>query len=132
MTTVTMIRLTRRIFPGSPDQVAHARHFVGRMLDACPVADDAVLLASELITNAIKHTASGDGGKFIVTVYRADERLRVEVRDDGSANTPATRPVLEAGESGYGLALVEQIASHWGHCGGRRAGSSGSPVLEWQ
>ena len=121
MTTVTMIRPTRRIFPGSPAQVAHARHFVGRVLDTCPVADDAVLLTSELASNAIAHTVSGDGGKFIVTVYRADARLRVEVRDDGSAKAPVTRRACEAGDSGYGLALVERIASHWGHCGGRRS-----------
>jgi len=121
MTTVTIVRPTRRIFPGSPDQVACARHFVGRVLGTCPVADDAVLLTSELASNAIAHTMSGDGGKFIVTVYRADARLHVEVRDDGSAKTPVTRPAREAGESGYGLALVERIASRWGHCGGLRS-----------
>ncbi len=46
----------RRVFPGRPEQVALARRFVARMLDGCPVADDAQLCASELASNAIRHT----------------------------------------------------------------------------
>jgi anti-sigma regulatory factor (Ser/Thr protein kinase) len=101
--------------------VARARLFVGDVLDGCPAADDAVLLTSELVTNAIAHTASGMGGKVIVTVYRADTRVRVEVRDDGSDRAPVVHPAGEARESGFGLDLVELIADRWGHCGGRRS-----------
>ena len=90
------------------------------VLDGCPVADDAVLLTSELVTNAIVHTASGKGGKVIVTVYRADTRVRVEVKDDGSELAPVAHPVGEARESGFGLELVELMADRWGHWGGRR------------
>ena len=71
MTAVAIIRPRRRVFPGSGDQVARARLFVGHVLGGCPAADDAVLLTSELVTNAITHTASGRGGKVVVTVYRA-------------------------------------------------------------
>lgn len=38
----------RRVFPGRPDQVAQARRFVARALEACPAADDAVLCVSDL------------------------------------------------------------------------------------
>jgi anti-sigma regulatory factor (Ser/Thr protein kinase) len=120
MTAVTAIRPRRRVFPGAAGQVARARLFVGDVLDGCPAADDAVLLTSELVTNAIAHTASGMGGKVIVTVYRADTRVRVEVRDDGSDRAPVVHPAGEARESGFGLDLVELIADRWGHCGGRR------------
>ena len=89
MTAATIIRPRRRVFPGSGDQVARARLFVGQVLGGCPAADDAVLLTSELVTNAITHTASGTGGKVVVTVYRADTRVRVEVRDGGSGQVPA-------------------------------------------
>jgi two-component sensor histidine kinase len=78
-------------------------------------------LTSELVTNAIAHTASGMGGKVIVTVYRADTRVRVEVQDDGSEQAPVVHPVGEARESGFGLELVELLADRWGHCGGRRS-----------
>ncbi len=121
MIAATAIRPRRRVFPGATGQVARARLFVGDVLDGCPAADDAILLTSELVTNAIAHTASGKGGKVIVTVYRADTRVRVEVRDDGSDQAPVVHLAGEARESGFGLELVELIAGRWGHCGGRRS-----------
>src|SRR5216683_2147236 len=80
----------RRVFPGRPEQVAHARRFVARVLDGCPVADDALLCASELASNAIRHTRSGwRGGKFQVVVWRGRASACVAVLDDGSDTTPA-------------------------------------------
>src|SRR5260370_15435172 len=131
MTTVAVIRPRRRVFAGSDDQVGRARLFVGQVLDGCPVAADAVLLTSELVTNAITHTASGKGGKVVVTVYRADTRVRVEVRDDGSGQVPAVCSSGEAEESGYGLGLVELIAHWWGYRGGQR-GRIVWFMLEWK
>ena len=121
MTATPVIRPRRRVFPGAPGQVGRARLFVGDVLDGCPAADDAVLLTSELVTNAIAHTASGRGGKVIVTVYRAGTRVRIDVKDDGSDHAPVAHPVGEARESGFGLELVELIADRWGHCGGQRS-----------
>jgi two-component sensor histidine kinase len=120
MSEAAVIRPRRRVFPGVKDQVARARLFVGDVLDGCPVADDAVLLTSELVTNAIAHTASGRGGKVIVTVYRGDTGVRVDVLDDGSDQAPVVHPVGEARESGFGLGLVDLMADRWGHCGGRQ------------
>jgi anti-sigma regulatory factor (Ser/Thr protein kinase) len=131
MTAATVIRPRRRVFPGSGDQVGRARRFVGQILGGCPVLDEAVLLTSELVTNAITHTASGRGGKVTVTVYRADTRVRVEVRDDGSDEIPVVRPHDEAGDSGYGLGLVELMAHRWGHRGGQR-GRIVWFMLEWK
>ncbi len=105
--------------------------FVGQVLGGCPVSDDAVLLTSELVTNAITHTASGKGGKVTVTEYRADTRVRIEVRDDGSDEIPVVRPRGDARDSGYGLGLVELMAHRWGHRGGRR-GRIVWFMLEWK
>jgi serine/threonine-protein kinase RsbW len=121
MTAAAVIRPRRRVFPGASSQVGRARLFVGDVLDGCPVSDDAVLLTSELVTNAIAHTASGRGGKVVVTVYRADTRVRVEVKDDGSDQAPAVQQAGEEQESGFGLGLVDLVADRWGHCGGRRS-----------
>ena len=93
---------------------------MARTVGASPAADDAVLLASELATNAVTHTASGDGGQFTVTVYQTSTWVRVEVRDAGSATTPAARPHAIVGESGYGLGLVDLMSTRWGHAGGTR------------
>jgi len=129
-----------------PAAVAAARKFVRdtlcSWLDAGPgmaadaaadggLVDDAVLLTSELVTNAITHTASGTGGKVVVTVYRADTRVRVEVRDDGSDHTPAVCSYDTAEVSGYGLGLVELIARCWGYRGGQR-GRIVWFMLEWK
>ena len=119
MTAGAIIRPRRRIFPGSGDQVGRARLFVGQVLGGCPVLDGALLLTSELVTNAITHTDSGKGGKVIVTVYLADTRVRVDVQDDGSDQVPVARAHDEAADSGYGLGLVELMAHRWGHRGGR-------------
>jgi anti-sigma regulatory factor (Ser/Thr protein kinase) len=120
MTGVLALRPKRRVFAGRPDQVRQARNFVGRVLGACPAADDAVLLAGELATNAVTHTASGSGGEFTVTVHRAGAWARVEVRDEGSAMTPRARASSVPDESGYGLGLVELMANRWGFGGGLR------------
>jgi anti-sigma regulatory factor (Ser/Thr protein kinase) len=123
--------LKRQTFAGSVDQVRQARSFVGRVLDDCPVADVAALLASELATNAIIHTASGKDGKFAVIVHCAGTWARVEVWDEGSVSIPVACSRGTPGESGYGLGLVELMASRWGQEGGVR----GRVVwfeLEWE
>ena len=90
-----------------------------------------MLLTSELVTNAITHTASGKDGKVVVTVYRADTRVRVEVRDDGSDQVPAVSEHDQAEESGYGLGLVELMSHCWGYRGGPR-GRIVWFMLEWK
>jgi serine/threonine-protein kinase RsbW len=130
--TAVATRPKQRMFAGSPDQLRCARDFARRALEGCPAVDDAVLLTSELATNAIVHTVSGMGGMFTVIVCRGDVWVRVEVHDGGSANTPVVSPQTEAGESGRGLSVVERLADRWGHYS---AGPDGRVVwfeLEWQ
>jgi hypothetical protein len=43
----------QRIFHGRTDQVSHVRRDVAAHLDGCPAAADAILIASEIATNAI-------------------------------------------------------------------------------
>jgi hypothetical protein len=46
------------VFHGTPDQVGSVRREVARRVAACPKADEIVLVASELATNAVLHSAS--------------------------------------------------------------------------
>jgi anti-sigma regulatory factor (Ser/Thr protein kinase) len=94
------------------------RHFVGQLIQGCPVIDDVILLASELATNAVRHTASGPDGTFCVLVQVIDGCVRVEVHDLGSVTAPAVRRLGSPGESGAGLAVVEAIADRWSFHGG--------------
>jgi serine/threonine-protein kinase RsbW len=110
----------RRNFPGRVDQVSYARDFVRAVVGACPMLDEAVLLASELCANALQHTASGNGGSFEVTVFRSDHSLRIEVHDDGAPTVPTVRITEDPGElaeDGRGLELVALLATRWGQHG---------------
>jgi two-component sensor histidine kinase len=111
-------RPKHRVFSGRPDQIARARDFTKRVLGPCPVLDDAILLVSELATNAVGHTATGNEGSFHVTIYQGESSLLIAIKDDGSGNVPVpARPADSLTETGRGLELVELIADRWGHCG---------------
>jgi hypothetical protein len=86
---------------------------------------DAVLMTSELITNAIQHTNDS-------SVLRAEfvERiLRVEVTD-GCDAVPEPGAVEPTAVAGRGLRLVNDLATRWGPyaCGAaKRCGSNSRP-----
>jgi anti-sigma regulatory factor (Ser/Thr protein kinase) len=109
----------RRVFAGRADEVRHARRFVKAALDECPLADLVVLLADELVTNAVVHTRSGDGGLFEVRVWSGPSSACVAVLDGGSDGKPSPAAPDTVHESGRGLALVDALATRWGHAGGR-------------
>jgi anti-sigma regulatory factor (Ser/Thr protein kinase) len=115
-----------RTFQGVPRQVSAARQFVGSVLDGSPLRDDAVVVVSELFTNALLHTDSGrPGGLVLVQVSRWPLGLRVAVTDQGSASQPAIRhpgPDEPPDTSGNGLYLVSRLSSQleWrDHAAGR-------------
>ena len=110
-----------RVFDGHPARVARARRFVAAVLNGCPLTDTAVLLTSELVTNALAHTPSGIGGSFEVIVWRDADSVLVAVLDDGSDRSPATMGIDLDSESGRGLGLVAALADRWGHQGGTAA-----------
>lgn len=105
-----------RAFPGLPQEVAQARHFVAALLDkeGDPV-EDAVLVVGELAANAVRHSWSGGfGGWFVVVVGFGDDRVRIEVVDQGGERKPRLRDVTSQAEGGRGLMLVEACAKDWG------------------
>ena len=116
MPETLIARPRRRVFPGRADQIANARAFTRRTLGPCPVLDDAVLLVSELATNAVKHTRSGNAGSFYVTVCQGETSLLIAVEDEGSDGIPLPRPADVLAEDGRGLGLVDLVADRWGHC----------------
>src|SRR5690606_22409875 len=68
---------------GTPCAPGEARRFVRKHLDGHPRLDDAVLAVSELVTNAVRHSASGDGGTVTVALAEIPGAVRVEVTDGG-------------------------------------------------
>lgn len=109
-----------RAFPGTPAQVGEARRFLATILAGRPVAGDAVLCLSELVTNATLHSHSGKpGGQFTVRVEMNENLLRVEVRDEGGS-WHGTRAPDE--QHGRGLNIVSQLAVAWGRDGDSETG----------
>ncbi len=108
-----------RVFPGRPDQARHARRFVARTLNGCPLTDTAVLLASELVTNALTHSRTAGHGKFDVIIWPGTAAAYIAVIDDGSSTIPATgtHAPAELADCGRGLELIELMATQWGHHG---------------
>jgi len=110
-----------RVFDGHPARVARARRFVAAVLNGCRLTDTAVLLTSELVTNALAHTPSGTDGSLEVIVWRDADSVLVAVLDDGSDRSPATVGIDLDSDSGRGLGLVAALADSWGHQGGTAA-----------
>ncbi|MEU6892669.1 SpoIIE family protein phosphatase [Streptomyces sp. NPDC046557] len=105
--------LRHRLDPGDPAAPAHARHLIRAAAQAWGArarADEIVLAADELMTNALVHT---DGGGHVGMRQTAQGRIRVEVEDSSSA-LPHRREAGEWAMSGRGLLLVEGLADAWG------------------
>ncbi|MDQ2875047.1 MAG: ATP-binding protein [Actinomycetota bacterium] len=111
--------------PGRGEQVRAARAFVAGVLRELATPDEAVLdnvtlLTSELVTNAIRHSRSGEsGGSVRLVVLAVTDGIRVEVTDSGSAGgSPVVKDDIYTCD-GHGLFLVEAVADQWGYrCAG--------------
>ena len=100
-----------------PRNVAAARAFVAEVLGPDhPCAGDAVLLCSELVTNAVLHSnSSRAGGTVTVVVADLTASVQVKVTDEGSASSiPVVKGDVYAAD-GHGLFLVQNLAVQWGY-----------------
>jgi anti-sigma regulatory factor (Ser/Thr protein kinase) len=99
--------------PRGPDAPRQARGALAEWYADALEADELQtgrLLVSELVTNAVVH---GEGG-IRLTADLEDDRLRLEVRDEGSGFERAARGLSFRELRGHGLTIVETLASRWG------------------
>lgn len=92
--------------------VSQGRSFVVKTLvtwDCVHRADDARLLVSEVLTNAVQHAE----GPLVLHLRRTLTELAVEI-SDLSPHLPQPRLAAEDEESGRGLILVDTLADNWG------------------
>jgi len=75
--------------------------------------DAALLLTSELVTNAIRHEAGQGAQAVMLAIASSRGRLRVDVHDT-SRSLPAVAEVPADAETGRGLLLVETLSDEWG------------------
>ncbi|MET8245381.1 ATP-binding protein [Streptomyces sp. NPDC005202] len=110
--------------PGSP---AQARRLTRARLTGWSVCEDtcdtAALVISELVTNAIVHTASS---QIVCELHDGEDLVRIAVRDEGCApGEPHPSPQRPEEEHGRGLLLVNALCRAWG------AQEHGPGLLVW-
>jgi serine/threonine-protein kinase RsbW len=106
-------------FAAAPDAANRARRFVRETLTEWgksgdfgleSVLDDALLLTSELVTNAVRYEASPT---VTVAIRCSSGELRVEVHDSSRA-MPVPSDAAADAENGRGLIIIAALADEWG------------------
>jgi anti-sigma regulatory factor (Ser/Thr protein kinase) len=110
---------------GGPRAAVHARQNLAAWNGFLSPEGEALvsLLLTELVTNAVRHGGAGRGERVDVTLDSSGDGLRVAVTDPGAGFDWRGREAGRAlAEGGYGLLLVDQMATAWGI--ERRTGST--------
>ncbi len=91
----------------------------GALGESHPQFDVTLLLASELVTNSVRHSGSAvPGGLVTVAVAADDRRIWVGVTDRSGDSVPVLAPAASGGdeaEGRRGIRLVEALAAKWGY-----------------
>lgn len=106
--------------PFEPASAAVARRHVVHLLRMRGLeqatCEDAALVVSELVGNAIRHGRAMLPGTLGVGWQFTDDGLRIEVCDGGGGARPTVQPPTDALEaSGRGLGIVAAVADIWGY-----------------
>jgi hypothetical protein len=110
----TATELSLRLTPG-PEAIPAARKAMDGLdgLIERPVWEDLRLLVTEVVTNGVRH--GSERGPVSVQVLVGDDSVRVEVSDCGRGFSPPAAPMPRPdGTGGWGLQLVDRVASSWG------------------
>ena len=75
---------------------------------------DAMLVASELVSNAVIHSGARSNELLDVHVELGDDRLLISVRDPGRSGRIAEPRPDDDAFGGLGLRLVQQLSQRWG------------------
>ncbi|MFL6129577.1 MAG: ATP-binding protein [Mycobacteriales bacterium] len=102
----------------APSSAAQARRQVGADLAgqglSAAVVDDAQLVVSELIGNAVRYGRPLPGNTLRVSWAVEPDCLVLKVTDGGSHQSPRFRDAGPSDVRGRGLAIVDALARKWG------------------
>jgi anti-sigma regulatory factor (Ser/Thr protein kinase) len=79
-----------------------------------PDSEIAVLITSELVTNAVVHPAHQEGAAIELRIDTDEGRIRVEVSDSGHGFEPGEPTPDDNAIGGRGLVVVDRGATRWG------------------
>ena len=107
---------------GGPEAAAEARSAIGLL--SRDVGGELLpslrLMISELVTNSVMHGRAGPEDPVRLDIDAGDEKVRVEVTDLGPGFKPGLDKSVRAPEGGFGLVIVDRLASRWGTSNGGR------------
>jgi anti-sigma regulatory factor (Ser/Thr protein kinase) len=111
-------RLIAFLLPAIPESVRIARFHIRAALGYCDLdrfADDAAIITSELVTNAVQHARCDVTETVRITLARASGSEAVIIAvSDSSPHGPAIREAPAGSERGLGLQIVDSLSARWG------------------
>jgi anti-sigma regulatory factor (Ser/Thr protein kinase) len=108
----TVLRVLLRCDGSAPSL---ARRAVGDLDSIKPVRDDALLVTSELVSNAVLHAGCDPTDHIEVVAEIVPRAVRITVVDVGrSGRAPRVGYATHLDSGGMGLRLVEKLARKWG------------------
>ena len=115
-------RGTRQAFacrlPAAPEAVPIVRAVIDGLDWLAPTPDRSFalrLLATEIVSNAVKHGEHGDPDQWIGLVVRIEDgTVRIQVSDSGAGFRPQVVRPGDDDPSGRGLLLLDALSDRWG------------------
>ena len=100
--------------PSTSEAPKLARLAISRLPGIDAVRDDATLVVSELVANAVVHSGARPEDPIALQVRYESGQLTICVRDAGrSQDAPHLREASDVGDGGFGLMLVGRLAGEW-------------------
>jgi len=96
----------------APGLARQATHEALAAWQVAHLEETALLLVSELVTNAVRHARTG-GTAVVLRLETAGSWLRIEVHD-ADPRMPQPRTPDRLDESGFGFVLLDALADRWG------------------
>jgi anti-sigma regulatory factor (Ser/Thr protein kinase) len=101
--------------PCDPDAPSVVRHALAQKESLGWVLGDIMLVASELVTNAVRHSGCLPEHHLQIRASLRPQRLRISVSDPGLSGASAkVRELSDFSDGGVGLLIVDQLAHRWG------------------
>jgi anti-sigma regulatory factor (Ser/Thr protein kinase) len=97
--------------PSNPTAPGRAREAVRGIPELNAIRDDAALVVSELVTDAVTHPGITDQNLITLSIFLEGDRVKIHVHDPARTDvTPRRRDLRRREVGGPGLRLVPRIA----------------------
>jgi serine/threonine-protein kinase RsbW len=127
-------RTVRLRIPAKPEYITLSRLALSGLSRVRPFPDETLadlkLALTEACSNSVRHAYGDRDGHVAISFELREDRLIVEVADEGTGFEPDARPIdgddadAELSEGGLGIAIIRSIADEVEIDGGANGGGS--------